>query len=121
MSAEEEEIPVEPQCTDVLSPDPSNPTRPTKLNKNGKPRKVLSPEALEKLKLAREKANAIRKQNTVKKLEEKVEKMEKTDTVLKIVKVASPAHKILPKRMDKVETQCKFKLVNRIIHPTIPG
>lgn len=63
----EEEIPVET--------DPSNPTRPTKLNKNGKPRKVLSPEALEKLKLAREKANAIRKESYTKKLEEKVEKL----------------------------------------------
>jgi len=52
MSAEEEEIPVEPQCTDVLSP-----------------------EALEKLKLAREKANAIRKESYTKKLEEKVEKL----------------------------------------------
>ncbi len=78
MSTEEEEIPVESQCTDV-APDPSNPTlsRPTKckLNKNGKPRKVLSPEALEKLKLAREKANAIRKESYTKKLEDKVEKL----------------------------------------------
>lgn len=78
MSAEEE-IPVETDghggLADVLAPDPSNPTRPTKLNKNGKPRKVLSPEALEKLKLAREKANAIRKESYTKKLEEKVEKL----------------------------------------------
>ena len=72
MSAEEEEIPVEPQCTDVLSPENA---KPTKLNKNGKPRKVLSPEALEKLKLAREKANAIRKESYTKKLEDKVEKL----------------------------------------------
>ena len=49
--------------------------KPTKLNKNGKTRKQLDPEALERLAKAREKANAIRKQNTVKKLEEKVEKM----------------------------------------------
>lgn len=86
MSAEEEEIPVEPQCTDVLSPDPSNPTRPTKLNKNGKPRKVLSPEALEKLKLAREKANAIRKESYTKKLEEKVEKLKAPKTLEKEIK-----------------------------------
>lgn len=72
MSAEEEEIPVEPQCTDVLSPENA---KPTKLNKNGKPRKVLSPEALEKLRLAREKANAIRKESYTKKLEDKVEKL----------------------------------------------
>ena len=49
--------------------------KPTKLNKNGKPRKQLSPEALERLAKAREKANAIRKQQTVKKLEQKVEKL----------------------------------------------
>ena len=45
------------------------------LNKNGKPRKQLDPEALEKLAKARAKANAIRKQDTVKKLEEKVQKI----------------------------------------------
>ena len=72
MSAEEEEIPVEPTVEDQLAPENA---KPTKLNKNGKPRKVLSPEALEKLKLAREKANAIRKESYTKKLEEKVEKL----------------------------------------------
>lgn len=71
MSAEEE-IPVEPSVEDQLAPENA---KPTKLNKNGKPRKVLSPEALEKLKLAREKANAIRKESYTKKLEEKVEKL----------------------------------------------
>jgi len=55
-----------------LNPETS---KPTKLNKNGKPRKQLSPEALERLAKAREKANAIRKQQQVKKLEEKVEKL----------------------------------------------
>ena len=71
MSAEEEEIPVRSDGgdADVLSPENA---KPTKLNKNGKPRKVLSPEALEKLKLAREKANAIRKESYTKKLEDKV-------------------------------------------------
>jgi len=63
MSAEEEEFVIE-EPTDVLSPENA---KPTKLNKNGKPRKVLSPEALEKLKLAREKANAIRKESYTKK------------------------------------------------------
>ena len=60
----------------VLSTESST-CKPTKLtlNKNGKPRKQLSPEALERLAKAREKANAIRKQQTVKKLEEKVEKL----------------------------------------------
>lgn len=83
MSAEEEEIPVEPQCTDVLSPENA---KPTKLNKNGKPRKVLSPEALEKLKLAREKANAIRKESYTKKLEDKVEKLKAPKTLEKEIK-----------------------------------
>jgi hypothetical protein len=50
-------------------------SKPTKLNKNGKPRKQLSPEALERLAKAREKANAMRQQNYAKKLEEKVEKI----------------------------------------------
>ena len=50
-------------------------SRPTKLNKNGKPRKQLSPEALERLAKAREKANAMRQQAYAKKLEEKVEKI----------------------------------------------
>ena len=69
-----------------LAPDPSNSTRPTKLNKNGKPRKVLSPEALEKLRLAREKANAIRKESYTKKLEEKVEKLKAPKTLEKEIK-----------------------------------
>jgi len=70
MSAEEEII--NEEIINELAPENA---KPTKLNKNGKPRKVLSPEALEKLKLAREKANAIRKESYTKKLEEKVEKL----------------------------------------------
>ena len=52
--------------------------KPTTLNKNGKPRKQLSPEHLEKLQKAREKANAIRKQNSIKKLEDKIENINET-------------------------------------------
>ncbi len=74
MSAEEEEIINEEPVTIEEQLAPEN-AKPTKLNKNGKPRKVLSPEALEKLRLAREKANAIRKESYTKKLEEKVEKL----------------------------------------------
>ena len=51
------------------------PEKPVKFNKNGKQRKQLSPEHLLKLAKAREKANAIRKQQTIKKLESKVEKL----------------------------------------------
>jgi hypothetical protein len=43
MSAEEEETNVELSIEDQLAPENA---KPTKLNKNGKPRKVLSPEAL---------------------------------------------------------------------------
>jgi len=58
-------------------------SKPTKLNKNGKPRKQLSPEALNRLAKAREKANAMRQQAYTKKLEEKVEKLKiKNDEVL---------------------------------------
>ena len=59
----------------ALTPNPSEIPSKLTLNKNGKPRKQLSPEALEKLALARAKANAITKQNNIKKLEKKVEKM----------------------------------------------
>ena len=82
MSAEEEEF-VNEEPTDVLSPENA---KPTKLNKNGKPRKILSPEALEKLKLAREKANAIRKESYTKKLEDKVEKLKAPKTLEKEIK-----------------------------------
>jgi len=74
MSAEQEEIVNENEVSIEEQLTPEN-AKPTKLNKNGKPRKVLSPEALEKLRLAREKANAIRKESYTKKLEEKVEKL----------------------------------------------
>ena len=83
MSAEEEEIPVETSVEDQLAPENA---KPTKLNKNGKPRKILSPEALEKLKLAREKANAIRKESYTKKLEDKVEKLKAPKTLEKEIK-----------------------------------
>jgi hypothetical protein len=99
MSAEEEEF-VNEEPTDILSPENA---KPTKLNKNGKPRKILSPEALEKLKLAREKANAIRKESYTKKLEEKVEKLkapkettikeEVEEEVKEIVKAPKPKGK----------------------------
>ena len=83
MSAEEEEIPVETSVEDQLAPENA---KPTKLNKNGKPRKILSPEALEKLRLAREKANAIRKESYTKKLEDKVEKLKAPKTLEKEIK-----------------------------------
>ena len=58
-------------------------SRPTKLNKNGKPRKQLSPEALNRLAKAREKANAMRQQAYAKKLEEKVEKLRQKPVINK--------------------------------------
>jgi hypothetical protein len=57
------------------TPNPEEILSKLTLNKNGKPRKQISPEALEKLAKAREKANSIRKDVSVKKLEQKVEKM----------------------------------------------
>lgn len=95
MSAEEEEIPVETSVEDQLAPENA---KPTKLNKNGKPRKVLSPEALEKLKLAREKANAIRKESYTKKLEDKVEK-------LKQKPVSTPSNEEETNDDDKAKTE----------------
>ena len=73
MSDTEETILEEPTTIEEqLNPETS---KPSKLNKNGKPRKQMTPEALERLAKAREKANAIRKQNSIKKLEDKVEKL----------------------------------------------
>ena len=77
---EEPEIQEPTSVEDQLNTETS---RPTKLNKNGQPRKQLSPEAKEKLAKAREKANAMRQQAYAKKLEEKVEKIKiKNDEVL---------------------------------------
>ena len=72
MSDEEPETHEPPSVEEQLNTENA---KPTKLNKNGKPRKQLSPEALERLAKAREKANAMRQQNYAKKLEEKVEKL----------------------------------------------
>ena len=108
MSAEEEEIPVEPQCTDVLSPENA---KPTKLNKNGKPRKVLSPEALEKLKLAREKANAIRKESYTKKLEDKVEKLKAPKTLEKEIKEEVEEEVNNVKEVKKTKNKKKTKII----------
>ena len=102
MSAEEEiecnvvnEEPV--SIEEQLAPENA---KPTKLNKNGKPRKVLSPEALEKLRLAREKANAIRKESYTKKLEEKVEKLKETKSCNPIAEEI-PEQKIIEKPKPK--------------------
>ena len=70
-----EEEPEIQQPTSVEEQLNTETSKPTKLNKNGKPRKQLSPEALERLAKAREKANAMRQQAYAKKLEEKVEKI----------------------------------------------
>ena len=75
MSEEEDiETTIEEPKTIEEQLSPEN-AKPTKLNKNGKPRKIMSPEALERLAKAREKANAIRKQNSIKKLEDRVVKL----------------------------------------------
>ena len=70
-----EEEPEIQQPTSVEEQLNTETSKPTKLNKNGKPRKQLSPEALERLAKAREKANGMRQQAYAKKLEEKVEKI----------------------------------------------
>ena len=61
----------EPEVTETTVERPSKLT----MNKNGKPRKQLDPEALELLAKAREKANAIRKVANKKKLEDKLAKL----------------------------------------------
>jgi hypothetical protein len=80
-------------------------SKPTKLNKNGKPRKQLSPEALERLAKAREKANVMRQQAYAKKLEEKVEKIKiKNDEVLPKKELKEePEEKELKEEHEEVE------------------
>ena len=57
--------------------------KPTKLNKNGKPKREMTPEALERLAKAREKANAMRQQNYAKKLEEKAKNIKEKNEIAK--------------------------------------
>ena len=80
MSAEEEIIDEEVQTPiqSVESILSSENAKPTKLNKDGRPRKQLNDEAKEKIAKAREKANAIRLQNQAKRLGDKAEKMNLT-------------------------------------------
>lgn len=76
----EEEQPEVQELTLEEQLAPEN-VKPTKLNKNGKPRKVLTQESLDKLARARAKANAMRQQNYTKKLEEKVEKLKQKPVI----------------------------------------
>ena len=84
----------------------SEKAKPTKLNKNGQPRKQLSPEALERLAKAREKANAMRREGQLKKLEEKVEKRREALIEEKIIKKElkeEPQEKELKEETEEVE------------------
>jgi hypothetical protein len=97
------EIPLEEQLNTETS-------KPTKLNKNGKPRKQLSPEALERLAKAREKANAMRQQAYAKKLEEKVEKIKiKNDEVLPKKELKEEPQEEEPQEKELKEEKPKTK------------
>jgi hypothetical protein len=106
MSEEEEEdieTTIEEPKTIEEQLAPEN-VKPTTLNKNGKPRKQLSPEHLEKLQKARAKANAIRKQNSIKKLEDKIENINKQ---------TEPILGAKPKKESKPE------VINEVLNETI--
>ena len=110
-----EEEPEIQQPTSVEEQLNTETSKPTKLNKNGKPRKQLSPEALERLAKAREKANAMRQQNYAKKLEEKVEKLKiKNDEVLpkKELKEESQEKEL---KEEKPKVKAKGKKKTKII------
>jgi len=84
----------------------SEKAKPTKLNKNGQPRKQLSPEALERLAKAREKANAMRREGQLKKLEKKVEERREALIEEKIIKKElkeEPQEKELKEETEEVE------------------
>ena len=100
------------------TPEPDAPTQPVKptqptlendkpitLNKNGKPRKTLNAEALEKLKLARAKANAIRQASCAKKHDDQTAVI--TDVIDKfekgIISEIPPDEK--PKKKSKKKTK----------------
>ena len=87
--------PAQPTLEEQLSPESA---KPTTLNKNGKPRKTLTAEALEKLKLAREKANAIRQASCAKKYDDRTSAI--TDVIDKFEKAKIDAEK-LPKKSRK--------------------
>ena len=112
MSEEEPEI-QEPEIQEPKTIEEQLSTesaKPTKLNKNGKPRKQLSPEALERLAKAREKANAIRKQQQVKKLEDKVEKLNtETEPILgikpEVIKKELKEKEVIKKELKEEEEE----------------
>ena len=99
--------PIEP--TQPVKPTPptleNDTCKPITLNKNGKPRKTLTTEALEKLKLAREKANAIRQASCAKKHDDKTAIL--TDVIDKfekgIISEIPPDEK--PKKSRKKKTR----------------
>ena len=80
-SEEQQPITQEPiSVEEQLKPEHS---KPTTLNKNGLPRKPMSQQQLDRLAKAREKAAAIRKQITAKKLENKLDEINKeTEPIL---------------------------------------
>ena len=110
MSEEEEEdiettIEEPKTIEEQLSPENA---KPTTLNKNGKPRKQLSPEHLEKLQKARAKANAIRKQNSIKKLEDKIENINKqTEPILGAKPKKESKPEVINEVIEEEQTEVK--------------
>ena len=103
MSEEEPEIQEPTSVEEQLNTETS---KPTKLNKNGKPRKQLSPEALERLAKAREKANAMRREGQLKKLEKKVEERREAlieENIIKKELKEEPEEKELKEEHEEVE------------------
>jgi hypothetical protein len=81
MSEEEQELEINEPKTIEEQLSTEN-VKSTTLNKNGTPRKKLSPEHLEKLARARAKSNEVRKKMVVKKLEDKAEKIKKENNLV---------------------------------------
>tara|TARA_R110000787_G_scaffold196939_1_gene308311 strand:+ start:602 stop:1219 length:618 start_codon:yes stop_codon:yes gene_type:complete len=93
--------------------------KPTTLNKNGKPRKKLSPEHLDKLAAAREKSNQVRKKMVVKKLEDKAEKIKKENNLVMPEPKPEPEvfeyEEEIPKEKPKPKEKAKSKKKTKII------
>ena len=110
-SEEQQPITQEPiSVEEQLKPEYS---KPTTLNKNGLPRKPMSQAQLDRLAKAREKAAAMRKQITVKKLENKLDEINKeTEPILGIkpkkekeVEVVAPSVEVVAPSVEQEENE----------------
>ena len=105
--------------TNLEEPLSTENVKPPRLNKHGKPKKELTPEALERLAKAREKANAMRQQNYAKRLELKAKKIKEKNEIAKTAKtwVSEPCEepKAEPEEPESEEPEAEAEEPPKII------